>query len=391
VSKARIDAPWLGWPSTRAVMAALGGEAWFVGGCVRNALIGRHVSDIDLATPLRPEAVCARLTASGLKAVPTGMEHGTVTAVARGRGFEITTFRADVATFGRRAEVRFSTDLAEDAARRDFTMNALYADAGGRVIDPLGGLADLRARRVRFIGDAATRIAEDYLRILRFFRFTAWYARDGIDPAGLAACTRLAPGLDAIARERIGAEITRLLAAPDPAPAVAAMEGAGVLARCLHGARADRLPALVAAEKRIGAAPDWHRRLAVLDAADPGPALRLSRADARQVARIAALADSPHGPAVLAADSDAATARSAMLLRAALGGQAPPEDLEAELSRGAAAVFPLAAADLIGAGLRRGPALGRALAHARAAWHASGLTLDREALIAIALEKGQKE
>ena len=243
-------APWLEDPVTRAVCRALTGpghQALFVGGCVRNALLGRPVADIDIATDATPEEVTALAGAAGLHPVPTGIEHGTVTVVAEGRPFEVTTFRRDVETFGRRAVVAYTRDIAEDAARRDFTMNALYAGPDGTVVDPLGGLPDLLARRVRFVGDPAARIAEDYLRILRFFRIHAWYGdpASGLDADGLAACAAAQGGLARLSRERVGAETAKLLAAADPAPAVAAMAAAGILARVLPGADATPLAALV--------------------------------------------------------------------------------------------------------------------------------------------------
>jgi poly(A) polymerase len=233
-----IVAPWLSAPATQAVCRALtaaGHQALLVGGCVRNALIGRPVADIDIATDAVPEAVMALARAAGLHAVPTGIEHGTVTVVAEHRPFEVTTFRRDVETFGRRAVVAYTREIAEDAARRDFTMNALYARPDGTVVDPLGGLPDLQARRVRFVGDARSRIAEDFLRILRFFRIHAWYGDPdgGLDPEGLAACAAHQDGLARLSRERVGAEIAKLLAAADPAPAVAAMAATGILARVL--------------------------------------------------------------------------------------------------------------------------------------------------------------
>ncbi|MEM6488924.1 MAG: CCA tRNA nucleotidyltransferase, partial [Pseudomonadota bacterium] len=276
-------------------MAALDGRAYLVGGCVRDALLGRPPGDIDLSTPFVPEETVRRLEAAGLKAVPTGIEHGTVTAVAAGVGYEVTSYRADVETDGRRAVVRFTTDIAEDAGRRDFTINALYADAEGRVIDPLGGLADLDARRVRFIGRPQDRIREDYLRILRFFRFAAWLSPPppegpGIDAEGLAASAALAEGIERLARERVGHEMRKLLAAPDPAPAVAAMTEAGVLRRCLPGADPAALAPLVALEHAAGMAADWRRRLASLGGEDPGEALRLSRAEARTMEAYAAAA-----------------------------------------------------------------------------------------------------
>lgn len=231
--------PWLTASSTRAVMAALeaaGGIdcARFVGGCVRDALIGQPVADIDIATTLKPEETERALRAAGLKAVPTGIAHGTVTAVAERRPFEITTLRRDVSTDGRRASVAFTDDWAEDAARRDFRLNALYADTEGRVFDPTGeGVADALAGRIVFVGDPGTRIREDYLRILRFFRFHAWYGRGEPDAAALTACRDLAHGLGRLSAERVSAELMKLLAAPDPRRAMAAMDDAGALAQVL--------------------------------------------------------------------------------------------------------------------------------------------------------------
>ena len=233
------DQPWLTAPATRAVMAALeaaGGPgcARFVGGCVRNALIGAPVADIDIATTLKPEETDRAIRAAGLKAVPTGMAHGTVTAVSERQPFEITTLRQDVSTDGRNATVAFTDDWAEDAARRDFRLNALYADGEGRVFDPTGeGVADAAAGRIVFVGDPETRIQEDYLRILRFFRFFAWYGRGEPDGAALAACRALASGMTRLSAERVSKELMTLLAAPDPRVATTAMAGAGVLAQIL--------------------------------------------------------------------------------------------------------------------------------------------------------------
>jgi poly(A) polymerase len=234
----KITGDWLDHTGTQALCAALeaaGHRALLVGGCVRDALLGEPVGDVDLTTDATPDAVTRIAEAAGFRTVPTGIDHGTVTVIAEGRPHEVTTFRRDVETDGRRAVVAFSTEIAEDAARRDLTMNALYADRSGTVIDPLGGLADTLSRHVRFVGDPETRIREDYLRILRFFRFHAAYGDPGggIDADGLAACAALAEGLDGISRERIHAELRKLLAARDPAPAVAAMAQSGVLARIL--------------------------------------------------------------------------------------------------------------------------------------------------------------
>lgn len=233
------DQPWLTAPATRAVMAALeaaggAGCARFVGGCVRNALIGQPVADVDIATTLTPEDTDRAIRAAGLKSVPTGIAHGTVTAVAERRPFEITTLRRDVSTDGRNATVAFTDDWAEDAARRDFRLNALYADADGQVFDPTGeGVADAEAGRIIFVGDPETRIREDFLRILRFFRFHAWYGRGEPDAAALDACRALADGMTRLSAERVSSELMKLLSAPDPRAALGAMTKAGVLAQIL--------------------------------------------------------------------------------------------------------------------------------------------------------------
>ena len=233
------DQPWLAAPETRAVIAALeaaggAGSARFVGGCVRNALIGAPVDDIDIATVLTPEAVVAAVTAAGLKAHPTGLAHGTVTVVSRGVPHEVTTLRRDVSTDGRNATVAFTTDWAEDAGRRDFRLNALYADADGEIFDPTGqGVEDALSGRIVFVGDPEIRIREDYLRILRFFRFHAWYGRGPADAQGLKACAELKDGMTRLSAERVSKELLKLLAAPDPAPAVRLMAETGVLDRVL--------------------------------------------------------------------------------------------------------------------------------------------------------------
>jgi poly(A) polymerase len=235
----RLAAPWLTDPAAVAVVDALtaeGGEGCvrFVGGCVRDALLAREGGDVDLATTLEPPRVIEALKAAGLKAVPTGVEHGTVTAVSAGRPFEVTTLRRDLATDGRRAVVAFTDDWTEDARRRDFRLNALYADRHGEVFDPTGeGVADARAGRVVFVGDARRRIEEDHLRILRFFRFFAWFGHDRPDPDGLDACAAMAEGVDRLSAERVSSELLKLLAAPDPTEAVRAMAVAGVLTRVL--------------------------------------------------------------------------------------------------------------------------------------------------------------
>jgi poly(A) polymerase len=256
--------PWMISPETRAVMDALG-EARFVGGVVRNSLMGREVSDIDIATPLTPDEVTKRLEAVKLKAVPTGVEHGTVTAISNGRPYEVTTLRRDVSTDGRRAVVTFTTDWAEDAQRRDFTMNALYADATGEVFDTVGGVADLKAGRVRFVGDPVTRIREDFLRILRLFRFHAWYGKSEIDKPALQACAAEKAGLRQLSGERIAKEMLKLLAAEDPVPVLRSMAATGILSEVLPGElNIVRLERLVAIDGTNFFQPDAILRLAAL-------------------------------------------------------------------------------------------------------------------------------
>ncbi|WP_226637606.1 CCA tRNA nucleotidyltransferase [Brevundimonas poindexterae] len=273
------DAAWLTDPATRAVMAALaarGGPdaARFVGGCVRNSLLDRPVDDVDIATRLEPHEVMEALKTAGLKAVPTGLDHGTVTAVSDHRPFEITTLRRDVTTDGRRATVAFTGDWAEDAGRRDFHINALYADTEGQVFDPTGqGLADIAARRVAFVGDPDRRIREDRLRILRFFRFQAWYGRGVPDPAGLAACVREAEGLSELSAERVSKELLKLLAAPNPVPTVAIMAETGILQRLLP-----EVPGLEAFQGVAKVSDDAVLRLSALMPLDVGARDRAARA-----------------------------------------------------------------------------------------------------------------
>jgi poly(A) polymerase len=271
--------PWMRAPETTAVMAALeatGGQdsARFVGGCVRNAIRGEAVADIDIATTLTPDRVAKALTDAGLKAVPTGVEHGTITAVAGGRPFEVTTLRRDVETDGRHAVVAFTTDWAEDAARRDFRLNAIYADADGRLYDPTGeGVADARAGRVVFVGDAATRIREDALRILRFFRFYAWYGRAAPDAVGLAACAAMKDLIGGLSAERVAQELIKLLAAEDPRAAMRLMAQAGVLAEVLPEAQGlARFEGLVEIETEQLFTCDAELRLAALLPDDPAAA-----------------------------------------------------------------------------------------------------------------------
>lgn len=272
--------PWMTAPETQALVAALsrdGGQVRFVGGCVRDAIVGRPVKDIDLATPDRPETVLQRLKAQGIRAIPTGIEHGTVTAVIGGRHFEITTLRHDVETFGRHARVAFTDDWVADAARRDFTINAMSAEPDGTLHDPFGGRADLAAGRVRFVGEPETRICEDVLRLLRFFRFYAYFGRGQPDAASLAACRALAHLLPGLSGERVAAETLRLMLAPDPAAVIALMASEKILAHILPElTNIARLRALVFIEAEFGPA-DAIRRLAALLPRDAAQAQALSQ------------------------------------------------------------------------------------------------------------------
>jgi poly(A) polymerase len=335
----------------------VGADVRFVGGCVRDAVLGRAVNDIDVGTPEPPPAVVERLDAAGIKVVPTGIDHGTVTVISGHIAYEVTTFRRDVETFGRHATVAFSDDVAEDAARRDFTMNALYATPEGEIVDPLGGLPDLLARQLRFVGAPKARIEEDYLRILRFFRFHAWYADDanGFDAEGLAACAALSPGIETLSRERIGAEMRKLLSAADPAP----------------------LGPLVHLE--AGRPPHWLRRLALLAGPEIAGTLRLSRAEAKGLAVLHEGIGSARGAAELGYRHGADRATDILLCRAALAGQPLAARWQEAVAQGAAAEFPLKAADLM-PGLS-GPALGRRLAELEARWIASGFRLGRDDLL----------
>ncbi|EYD73206.1 CCA tRNA nucleotidyltransferase [Limimaricola hongkongensis] len=381
----RIEAEWLEAAPARAVtgmLEAAGFQAWFVGGCVRNALLGAPVSDLDLTTDARPERVVELARDAGLKPVPTGIDHGTVTVVAHGTPIEVTTFRRDVDTDGRRATVAFSDDIAEDAARRDFTMNALYADARGHVADPLGvGQADLAARRLSFIGDPHERIREDYLRILRFFRFHAWYGapEGGIDPDGLAACAELAEGIGGLSRERVGAEMLKLMAADDPAPAVASMAMSGVLMRVLPGGASDPLSVLVHVEEEAGLDPDPIRRLALVGGDEVAERLRLSRAQAGALQALRDAQEAGWGPGELGYRLGRARALDVLALNAALSGrEIDPVSRETALV-GAAAALPVKAADLMPD--FSGPALGEKLREIEARWIASGFTLERAELL----------
>lgn len=379
----RITGHWFHDPETERVTRMLeraGYKALFVGGCVRNALLGAPVTDIDLSTDALPDKVMDLAAGEGLRALPTGIDHGTITVISGHIPHEITTFRKDVETDGRRAVVAYSTRVEDDAHRRDFTMNALYARSDGTVVDPIGGLADLVARRVRFIDNPDLRIREDYLRILRFFRFHAWYGcpESGMDADALAAIAANVEGLHKISRERMGAELKKLLAAPSPAEAVAAMRACGVLAHALPGADDRLLAPLVYLESGAGVGPDPIRRLAALGGEGVPDLLRLSNAETRRLRHVADSLGSTDSAAALGYKWGAEIATDAVLLRASLAAEPLAIDALSEVARGAHAVFPVRAADLPNL---VGPDLGRALKSLETRWIASGFTMDRDELL----------
>ncbi|MEL6681105.1 MAG: CCA tRNA nucleotidyltransferase [Pseudomonadota bacterium] len=373
----RLEAEWISSQASQKICRLLtnaGYQAWFVGGCVRNAILGEPVADLDISTDALPDRVMALAKEEGVTAVPTGIDHGTVTVVVDEIPFEITTFRRDIATDGRRATVAFADNMKDDALRRDFTMNALYAGPDGVVVDPLGGLSDLLARQVRFIEDADQRIKEDYLRILRFFRFHAWYGQNGPDPEGLAACAANVDGLDRLSLERITSEMLKLLAAPNPAPAVASMAATGALAQILPGAESGPLAVLVNIEELMALAPDRIRRLALLGGA-PDTSLRLSNRQIKQLEQIRS--EVSHKEA--AYRFGATIGRDRLMIEAAsLGQTVSPKALQT-IQIASDQVFPISAADLMPD--LQGAALGKALKAAEARWIASDFTLTKADLL----------
>jgi poly(A) polymerase len=365
------SAEWTRRPELVELIAALGsGNARYVGGAVRDTLLGIEVKDIDIATVLLPAVVMDRLAAMGIRAIPTGIEHGTVTAVLPGGPVEITTLRHDVSTDGRRATVAFATDWREDAARRDFTINALYVDAEtNEIFDYFGGLADLSARRVRFIGDARQRIREDHLRILRYFRFQARFGSEPADAEAESACAELAGTLKGLSRERIGMEFLNLLGLPDPAPTLARMAELGVLAAILPKADVAALTRLVAEEQRQHAAPDPIRHLAALLPPEPSNAeqvatrFRLSGAQKKRLVAAAERVSGPKNARELAYHLGREEAMDWLLLEGS--DTAPLADWEIP-------VFPLKGGAIVARGIAAGPEVARLLLMIEAHWVAEG-------------------
>jgi poly(A) polymerase len=361
------------------------GQTRFVGGMVRDTLLEIAVSDVDLATRLQPQDVTERLKRAGIKAVPTGIAHGTVTAVLSSGPVEVTTLRRDVSTDGRRATVAFTDDWKEDAARRDFTINALSADPErGTIHDYFDGLSDLEARRVRFIGDPLTRIAEDHLRILRFFRFHARFGQGAPDAEALAACAARANDLMALSRERIADELTKLLAMPDPAPTVSLMVENGILRPVLpeiEEAGVERLRELVARERTSAVEPEPIRRLAALLPAEPelsasvAARLRLSKKAAKRLVSAADVSISE--PKTLAYMIGTEEALDRLLLAGAGPAEVKP------LIGWTKPRFPLTGGDLIDMGLKPGPQVARTLQAIEGQWVVEGFP-DEETARALA-------
>ncbi len=400
-------AAWLTKPETQRVLGALeaaGFSARVVGGCVRNALMGLPVTDIDIATTALPRDTQHIAKAAGLAAIPTGIEHGTITVVSNHVPFEVTTLRQDVTTDGRRATVAFTQDWAEDAARRDFTINALYCDARGDVHDPIGGYADLIARRVRFIGSPEQRIAEDYLRILRFFRFHAQYGDGELDSAGAEACVGLRGGLAFLSAERVGAETLRLLVAKRAVPVIEAMAELGLLTPVLTVPPVlERFARLIAIEEALAVAPDAALRLAALAVRDADDIerltdrLRLSK-DQQAVLRLAASRD--HPLAATTTDKEARTIlyrlgtenfNRRVQLDWAESRDALTESQWLRLSnlpeRTPVPPFPLAGRDLLALGMMPGPEVGRTLEWLEKHWIDSDFKPDAKELLIVAKAK----
>jgi poly(A) polymerase len=398
-----LDAPWLKSGPTARVLKMLDGngeEARVVGGAVRNALLKIPIGDIDIATTALPAEVVRRAKAAGIKTVPTGIEHGTVTLVVEGQPFEVTTLRQDTETFGRKAKVAFGRDWVIDAERRDFTINGLSVDADGVVHDHVGGLADIASRRVRFIGDPGKRIAEDYLRILRFFRIHAAFGAGQPDRAGYLACIAARAGLETLSAERVRMEMMKLMVAQGAAPAIVAMADGGLLLPILGGiAYTGPFAAMIAAERVLGMKPNAVRRLGALavavteDAKRVALRLRLSNAETKAL-------DSMGHRWWRLAGMDEATARrrlyrlgedryrDRLMLAWARAGtddtSTPWRELATLPERWRAPKFPLRAADFIARGIAEGPDLGQVLALAEDAWLAAEFPLDEAALKTIA-------
>lgn len=410
MSASIADAPWLkdkALQSLLAILSADGEEARIAGGAVRNALLGEPVTDIDIATTCLPDETERRAAEAGFKPVPTGKAHGTITVVVKGRPFEVTTLRADVETYGRRATVAFGRDWQIDAERRDFTINALYATAEGEVIDLVGGVADLERRNLRFIGDADDRIREDYLRILRFYRFFAWYGAGRPDADGIKATARLKSGLSTLSAERVWAEVKKLLSAPDPSRALLWMRQSGALTAILPESEKwgiDAVPGLIAAERDLGWTVDPLLRLQSIVPPMPqrmeelADRLKLSKAEARRLHDWADFgAVSPETSEIALAKRmfsggrDPAVDRLRLALAGARARAVSADDALVEAGHFSGLLkfaqdwekpeFPVRGRDFVALGAAQDERLGAALAKVKDEWISSGFQMERPALI----------
>lgn len=406
----KIRADWLANEDVQRVLSILnadGEEARIVGGAVRNQLLGRAITDVDIATTALPQLVMERAAKAGVKAVPTGVDHGTVTLVVNGRPFEVTTLRRDHETDGRHAKVIFGRDWRADAERRDFTINALYCDADGTILDLVGGIADIEKALLRFIGDASARITEDYLRILRFYRFFAWYGSGRPDADGIRATTRLKDGLEKLSAERVWSELRKTLAAPDPSRALLWMRQTGVLTAVLPESERwgiDAVHGLTSAEVAFGWPADAMLRLASIVPPDAArlaslaDRLRFSAAERTRLLAFA-MAEAPkadtgdgamrhllfHGDRIAIADN--------LKLAIAALRTRPDHDLSElatlvrrldEVQRFDPPAMPVSGKDLLALGIPAGPQIGDRLRTLQDVWIESGFALGRDALLALA-------
>jgi poly(A) polymerase len=412
------DQPWFQHAALNRVMTLLnsdGAEGRVVGGAVRNSLLGEPVGDIDLATTLLPTDVMARATEAGIKAVPTGIDHGTVTLVVDGKPFEVTTLRRDVATNGRHADVAFGTDWQEDAERRDFTINALYADQTGTIIDLVGGKADIETATLRFIGDAQSRIAEDYLRVLRFFRLFAWYGRGRPDANGLRACAGARDHLGQLSAERVWSEIKKMLSAKDPGRALLWMRQAGVLSTILPETEKwgiDALPGLIATQNALGWQPDPLLRLIAMVPNDAermkglSTRLKLSKHEAQflqDFVKAPKIADGlgelaldrllyQHGKAGIIAQLRLSLANARSKAEGDTEAMAQTGRFSRLLQRAESfekPAFPLNGGDVMAHGIPAGPQVGTLLGELEAAWVQANFTFNREKMLARLKDKIQ--
>lgn len=402
---------WFSKPALQRILGLLnadGGEARIVGGAIRNALMDMPVGDIDIATTLLPQDVVERAKDAGIKSVPTGIEHGTVTLVLEGEGYEITTLRRDVATDGRRADVAFGTDWQVDAERRDLTINGLYADVEGNIIDLINGLPDIETRTVRFIGDAATRVAEDYLRVLRFFRFFAWYGSGRPDADGLRASARAKDKLSTLSAERVWSELKKLLSAPDPSRSLLWMRQSGVLAQVLPETEKwgiDSIHGLVAAEQSLNWPVDPLIRLAAIIPPDVARVeamasrLRMSKNETNRLllwagaqTPDAAMAETALDRLLYRQGKDGVVMRLKLALAAARADVSAGEEAMRKVARLSTLnnranafvkpAFPLTGADVLAEGVAAGPRVGEVLSALEDKWVEVNFSLDRAALTA---------